>query len=64
MQKTNIHNFGGGGLEEGVGQPSWPGSTNDVSGVEKKKKMQKKYNNISTTDIGIEKAHWGLHTLR
>ena len=38
----DIQEFGGGGFKEGVGQPSWPGSTSHISGVEKKPKNTKK----------------------
>ena len=40
--EKDIQDLGGGGLKEGVGQPSWPGSTNNIRGVEKKQKKHKK----------------------
>ena len=40
--KMHIQDLGGGGLKECVGQPFWPGSTNHISGVEKKSKNTKK----------------------
>ena len=44
--KTYIQDIGGGGLKEGVGQPFWPGSTNNVGIVEKKTKNHKKIHTL------------------